>query len=466
MLFCSLTFLYYFLPCMLAVYFTVPGRFQNAALLLGSLFFYAWGEPKYVFLMAGIIGLTYLFGLLIEAYRNTAAGRIFCILSVCICLWFLLYYKYAGFLLANINALTGLSFHAANVVLPVGISFYTFQAVSYLIDVHKGAAAQRRIVCLALYIAMFPQLIAGPIVRYSDIAEQLRDREHSWDLAAAGIRRFLYGMAKKILLANQLGELCRMFLETQERSVLYCWLYAVAFMLHIYFDFSGYSDMAIGLGRIFGFRFLENFHDPYSAKSITAFWRRWHISLGMWFRDYVYIPMGGNRTGRGRQVFHIFIVWMLTGLWHGAAWNFVAWGLFFAVLLMIEKLWLLPILQTHPVFAAFYTLFFVMISFVIFDAPDLSRAAVVIGGLFAAGGIPLASAEAWYCLKSFGVVLVLAVLCAAPSARMVIKRLLNRGFGRAAGCQTARVAGFAVLLLVMTAYLVDGSFEPFLYFRF
>lgn len=451
---------------MLVLYFGVPRRFQNAALLLGSLFFYAWGEPKYVFLMAAVLFLTYLFGLLMELYRHTAAGKLFCTLSVGAIFSFLLYYKYAGFLLANIHALTGLTVFPVHTVLPVGISFYTFQAASYLVDVYRGEAPQKRFTRLALYIAMFPQLIAGPIVRYCEIEGQLERREHSWKSAAKGIRRFVTGMAKKILLANQLAELCSMFRQTQERSVLYCWLYASAFMLHIYFDFSGYSDMAIGLGRIFGFRFPENFKDPYSAKSITEFWRRWHISLGMWFRDYVYLPMGGNRVGTGRWIINIFTVWIFTGLWHGASWTFVIWGLYFAVLLLLEKLWLLPVLKRCPHLCTVYTLFFVMAGFVIFDAPDLSSAWEVFKGLSAAAEIPLASPEAWYCLRSFGAVLLLAAICAAPTARTLIKRFFKTTAGAALKCTAVKLAGLAGLLLVMTAYLVDGSFNPFLYFRF
>ncbi|MDE7311903.1 MAG: MBOAT family protein [Eubacterium sp.] len=466
MVFSSLTFLYYFLPCMLALYFAVPKRFQNAALLSGSLLFYAWGEPKYIFLMGLQIVLGYVCGLLLEAYRHTGAGRFVCILSVASSLSFLLYFKYAGFFLTNIHALTGIAMEPLDIALPAGISFYTFQMASYLADVYKGAPAQRHVSRLALYIAMFPQLIAGPIVRYCEIEDQLEHRQHSWESAAGGICRFITGMAKKILFANQLAELCTIFRETKERSVLFCWLYAIAFMLQIYYDFSGYSDMAIGLGRVFGFRFSENFRDPYASKSITEFWRRWHISLGMWFRDYVYIPMGGSHAGRLRQIFNILAVWMLTGLWHGAAWNFVLWGMYFAVLLMLEKLWLLPVLENSLAGSRIYTLFFVMAGFIIFDAPDIPWALDVIGGLFGAGGLSPASNEALYCLKSFGVVLLLAAFWASPTARAPVKRLLKSA-GAITPCgAAARLAGLAVLLLVMTAYLVDGSFQPFLYFRF
>lgn len=465
MLFSSITFLYYFLPLTVLLYFIVPRKLKNAALLLCSLVFYAWGEPKYVLLMGVSVLFAYGFGLLIEKYREKKRGRIFCVISVAVSLSFLLYFKYANFFLENLNALTGFSVSLFRISLPIGISFYTFQIISYTVDVYRGEAAQKNVLYLAVYVAMFPQLIAGPIVRYSDIALQIKNREHSWDLAAQGIRRFVVGLAKKILLANQFGELCSVFRTAEEKSVLFYWLYAFAFALHIYFDFSGYSDMAIGLGRIFGFRFLENFNYPYISASITEFWRRWHISLGSWFRDYVYIPLGGNRKGRGRQLLNILIVWMLTGFWHGAAWNFMLWGLFFAVLLTMEKLWLLKILEKSRILSRIYTLFFVLLSFVIFHAADLSQAYSDIGGLFGAGGIPLVSDEAWYCLRSFAVVFLFGVIGATPAVSSFVRRNSEKKiWGRIEA--VAEPVILTVLLLVMTAYLVDGSFNPFLYFRF
>ena len=337
MLFSSIPFLYYFLPLVLIFYFLAPARFKNHVLLLFSFIFYGWGEPKYLFLMVISIGFGYGFGLLLERYRQKPAAPWICFCSVAVSLGFLLYFKYADFFLENINAVTGLEIGLLKIALPIGISFYTFQMISYTVDVYRGEPAQRNPLYLATYIAMFPQLIAGPIVRYSQIAAQLQKRTHSIDLVALGIRRFLLGLGKKILLANQLGELCNAFLASGEKSVLFHWIYAIAFSLHIYFDFSGYSDMAIGLGKIFGFHFAENFNYPYISASITEFWRRWHISLGTWFRDYVYIPMGGNRLGKARWFFNIFTVWMLTGFWHGAAWNFVLRGLFFALMLIVEK---------------------------------------------------------------------------------------------------------------------------------
>lgn len=465
MLFSSIPFLYYFLPLVLAVYFLTPARFRNAVLLLASLIFYAWGEPKYVLLMLASILSGYGFGLLQERYQGQKGAKLVCGLSVAVSLSFLLYFKYADFFLENFNAATGLGVPLLRIALPIGISFYTFQIISYTVDVYRGEPAQKNLIHLAAYVAMFPQLIAGPIVRYSDIAQQLEHRSHSTALAAEGVRRFLIGLGKKILIANQLGELCSVFRASDEKSVLFYWLYAVAFALHIYFDFSGYSDMAIGLGKVFGFHFLENFNYPYISASITEFWRRWHMSLGTWFRDYVYIPLGGNRVGRARQLLNILVVWMLTGFWHGAAWNFVVWGLMFAVLLIMEKLWLLkPLSKCRPL-AHLYVVFFVVISFVIFNAENMGQALSDIGGLFGAGGIPLVSAEAVYCLRSFALVLILAVLGATPLLRNGLVRLSQYP---TAGKVLNALEPFTlfVLLLVMTGYLVDGSFNPFLYFRF
>ena len=465
MLFSSIPFLYYFLPLVLAVYFLPPARFRNAVLLLASLIFYAWGEPKYVLLMLASILSGYGFGLLQERYRGQKGAKLVCGLSVAVSLSFLLYFKYADFFLENFNAATGLGVPLLRIALPIGISFYTFQIISYTVDVYRGEPAQKNLIHLAAYVSMFPQLIAGPIVRYSDIAQQLEHRSHSTALAAEGVRRFLIGLGKKILIANQLGELCSVFRASDEKSVLFYWLYAVAFALHIYFDFSGYSDMAIGLGKVFGFHFLENFNYPYISASITEFWRRWHMSLGTWFRDYVYIPLGGNRVGRARQLLNILVVWMLTGFWHGAAWNFVVWGLMFAVLLIMEKLWLLkPLSKCRPL-AHLYVVFFVVISFVIFNAENMGQALSDIGGLFGAGGIPLVSAEAVYCLRSFALVLILAVLGATPLLRNGLVRLSQYP---TAGKVLNALEPFTlfVLLLVMTGYLVDGSFNPFLYFRF
>jgi len=350
--------------------------------------------------------------------------------------------------------------------LPIGISFYTFQLLSYNIDVYRGdAAAQKNPFTLAMYISLFPQLIAGPIVRYVDVEEQLARRGHSFTRVALGIRRFVFGLSKKVLIANALGELCDIFRASGELSVLFYWMYALAFTLHIYFDFSGYSDMAIGLGHIFGFHFMENFRYPYISASITEFWRRWHISLGSWFRDYVYIPLGGNRVSKPRWFFNIFLVWMLTGFWHGAAWNFVVWGLFFAVLLIIEKLWLLNGLKRAKVLSHIYVIFCVVVSFVIFNAADLSQAMADLAGMFGGLNLPLVSAETVYYLRSFLVVFVIAIIGATPLPVKIVEAAKKSKAGQLVLDITEPLL-LVVFLLLVTAYLVDGSFNPFLYFRF
>ena len=458
MLFSSIPFLYYFLPAVLLAYFAVPKGAKNAVLLLSSLIFYGWGEPKYVLLMIVTIASFYGCGLAIGTAKTQKAKKLWLSLSIVIGIVLLTVFKYADFFIQSFAAVTGLSLPLLKLALPIGISFYTFQCMSYAVDVYRGTAApQKDIIAFGAYVALFPQLIAGPIVRYVDVARELENRTTTLDDAMAGIRRFLMGLGKKILLANQLGLLTELFRDSSQKSILFHWLYAVAFMLHIYFDFSGYSDMAIGLGRIFGFHFIENFNYPYLSKSVTEFWRRWHMSLGSWFRDYVYIPLGGNRVGKLRWVFNILVVWMLTGLWHGASWNFVLWGLFFAALLLIEK-WL-PVLQQLPVILRrVYVLFAVMLSFVLFNAADLSKAAQDLAGLF--GGLPLFTQESLYYLRSYAVVFAVSIVGATPLPKALASRIPER--------ITAFLEPLVLiaLLLVCTAYLVDGSFNPFLYFRF
>ena len=475
MLFSSIPFLYYFLPAFLILYFIVPKAFKNAVLFVASLLFYAWGEPEYVLLMTASIIIGYVSGLLIEAFRKKGLSKIFLGISAVLNLGSLAYFKYADFFIENFNAVTGLSIPLLKIALPIGISFYTFQILSYTVDVYRGdVKAQKNIIALGTYVAMFPQLIAGPIVRYSAIERELSERKHNVENFALGIRRFIFGLAKKVLIANILGELCDIFKTSDDKAVLFYWLYAIAFALHIYFDFSGYSDMAIGLGRIMGFHFAENFDYPYISGSVTEFWRRWHMSLGSWFRDYVYIPLGGNRVPKARWFFNIFVVWMLTGLWHGASFNFIVWGLFFAVLLVLEKLWLLKKLEKSKVFSHIYVLFAVMISFVIFNAADMKEAFAYIGGMFGAGGVPLVSAEFVYYLKSYGPVLLLAAVLATPITKRIAQKVEGVSSDEAAGQETfgRKIFNFLepvillALMLVITAYLADGSFNPFLYFRF
>ena len=466
MLFSSIPFLYYFLPSVLILYFIVPKKLKNMVLMLSSLVFYGWGEPKYVVLMIASIVIGYFSGILIEAFSQKKLSKVFLGISVAVNLGFLAYFKYADFFIENFNAVTGLSIPLLRIALPIGISFYTFQILSYTIDVYrKDVPAQKNIINLAAYITMFPQLIAGPIVRYSDIAKQLEERTHSFENFSKGIRRFILGLGKKILIANSLGELCDVFKASDDKSVLFYWLYAVAFGLHVYFDFSGYSDMAIGLGRIFGFRFSENFNYPYISKSATEFWRRWHMSLGTWFRDYVYIPLGGNRVSKPKWFFNIFVVWFLTGFWHGAAWNFIIWGLFFAVLLIVEKVFLLKYLDKSKVISRVYTLVAVGISFVIFNATDMKEAFSYIGGMFGAGDLPLVSTEFFYYLKSFAVTLVIGIIGATPIVKKAVEKIFENS-KISKFIWVLEPVGLVALLAVMTAYLVDGSFNPFLYFRF
>ncbi len=468
MVFSSITFLFYFLPITVTLYFFVPGKYQNLVLVLCSMFFYAWGEPRYVLLMIAGILTAYGCGRLMELYKTRKGRMIWYVCSVWVSLFALLFFKYADFILENLNRFFGLDMPLLHVSLTVGISFYTFQIISYLTDVYRGAPAEKNMLHLAVYICMFPQLIAGPIVRYEDLAHQIRmdgeygaGRRTSFEKAAYGIRRFVTGLAKKVLLADQLGQLCQIFRLSEDKSVLFYWIYAVSCSLYIYFDFSGYSDMAVGLGSIFGFCFPENFNYPFISTSITEFWRRWHMSLGSWFRDYVYIPLGGSRKGRRRQIVCIFIVWILTGLWHGAEWNFVLWGLYFAILLCIEKVFI----KKRTFFSRLYFLFLISISFVIFHAENVSQVAADLRGLTGAGGIAPVSGEALYYLRSYALTLAAAILGATPFSRYVS--------GRMQGCLTGRrTAGLlepiwlSALMIVISAYLVDHTFQPFLYFRF
>lgn len=467
MVFSSITFLYYFLPLVIGLYFVCPKKLKNGVLLFSSLIFYGWGEPKYIIFMVLSIVVNYILGLLIERHSGSAWGKRWLIVSVVFSLGMLGYFKYVDFFIENVNSLTGLSVPLLKVVLPIGISFYTFQILSYTIDVYrKSTKAQKNILSLATYVAFFPQLIAGPIVRYTDIAQALDSREHRLMKIRIGIRRFLFGISKKVLIANSLGELCKIFADSQERNVLFYWLYAVAFTLQIYFDFSGYSDMAIGLGKVFGFDFQENFNYPFISQSITEFWRRWHMSLGTWFRDYLYIPLGGNRVGKMRWLFNIFLVWMLTGLWHGAAWNFVIWGMLFAVLLMIEKLWLGSFLKKMPKsISHLYVMLLVIISFVIFDAPDLSTSAERIRSMFGMSGLPFTGVQSVYYLRSYLIIFVLAIIGSTDLPKRIIGRIRKTPFGSIA-LTGAEPVVCVVLLLLTTAYLIDASFNPFLYFRF
>lgn len=458
MIFSSITFLYYFLPAVLIVYFLAPARFRNAVLMLFSLCFYGWGEPKYIIFMVVSIFIGYLAGMGIEHTTKSKVKTGLMAMAVMVNLGMLGYFKYADFFIDNFNRLTGMSISLLRITLPVGISFYTFQILSYVVDVYRGdTKVQKNLINLAAYITMFPQLIAGPIVRYSDLAEQLEERSYTSEKIMSGIRRFVIGLAKKVLIANQLGEFCSVFQSSQEQSVLFFWMNAIAFALQIYFDFSGYSDMAIGLGRLLGFEFMENFQYPYISKSITEFWRRWHISLGTWFRDYVYIPLGGNRKGMRRQIFNILVVWSLTGFWHGAQWNFLLWGMYFAVILIVEKCFLLKKLNTSKVWGHVYTLFLVMIGFVIFNVNEMQEIGWHFKNLFGFGQIPVVTQETMYYFKSYLPCFVMAMVGSTPIVKKVAERWKD---------SILEPVFLSIVLILVTSWLVNGSFNPFLYFRF
>lgn len=466
MVFSSISFIFYFLPVVLVAYFITPRKFRNIVLLAGSILFYAFGEPIYVLLLVFSSIIDFIHGLIIEKHRGAKKAKIALISSILINVSLLAFFKYADFMILNLNSWFDFGLKTLNLRLPIGISFYTFQTMSYTIDVYRGkASVQRNLLKLSTYVTLFPQLIAGPIVRYKDIQDQLNDTGMSFDNFAYGIKRFITGLAKKVLIANSLGQLSVIASSAQEPSVLFYWVGAIAFALQIYFDFSGYSDMAIGLGRMFNFKFLENFNYPYMAKSITDFWRRWHISLGTWFREYVYYPLGGNRSGKLRWFGNILVVWFLTGFWHGANWNFIIWGLFFGLILIIEKLFLKKLLDITPGFINhIYVVFTVVISFVIFKNENLADLMLNLKGMFGALDIPFVSAETLYYIKSNAILFIAAAFGATPLVNNLYGRLKETRFRKFS--TTAAPVVMAALLILLTGYIVDSSFNPFLYFRF
>ena len=468
MLFSSIPFLYYFLPVVIFLYFIVPFKFKNFILMLVSLFFYGWGEPTYLFLMVGVSLIGYVFGFFIDKYRERKTlSKIFMFVSLIGSFSILAIFKYADFFIENVNGLFGANIALLKLALPIGISFYTFQIASYTIDLYWGnIKLQKSFIKFMTYVSMFPQLIAGPIVRYSDIEKEIDDRKITRADVAYGVRRFTLGLSKKILLANVFGEFVDIAKTSKEMSVLYMWLYVIAYSLHIYFDFSGYSDMAIGLGKAFGFSFPENFNYPYISKSVTEFWRRWHLTLSTWFRDYIYIPLGGNRVSKLKWYRNILVVWAFTGLWHGASWNFVIWGLMFAAILVLEKLFLGKLLEKAPtILRRIYTLIIIFISWVVFDATSLAQIGERLGIMFGLGGVPLVTAETLYYLKSYLIIFIIGVIGATPLPSMLVKKLSDKETMHKF-VNLAEAVALPVLLIVSTAYLVDGSFNPFLYFRF
>jgi D-alanyl-lipoteichoic acid acyltransferase DltB (MBOAT superfamily) len=473
MVFSSIGFLFFFLPSLLVVYYIIPRRMReirNFVLLGFSLFFYAYGGPRFLVLMLVSIIINYVCGLFVSKERSEKTRRFFLASAVILGLGLLGWFKYSRFFAETINAL-GTSLPIPNVTLPIGISFFTFHGLSYIIDVYRGTASpMKNPLRIALYISLFPQLVAGPIVRYSTVSDHLGTRDENLTDFSEGAMRFVFGLAKKMLLANTLGLIADQAFAPSAGplSASLAWLGALAYTGQIYFDFSAYSDMALGLGRMFGFHFLENFNYPYIAKSVTEFWRRWHISLTSWFRDYVYIPLGGNRCGKLKNIRNIVIVWFLTGFWHGAAWNFIFWGLWFCVLLLGEKFVWGNLLEKVPsVFRHIYTLVIVVLSWVLFRADSLSSAVSYIGAMFGAGGTALTNGQTIYLLREYWPELIVSVIAAMP-VKNTVQSFLKKyeaGFGRLLFVWGPRILGF-VLLVFSYMKLVIGSFNPFIYFRF
>ena len=458
MVFSSITFLFYFLPLVILSYFLSPSKLKNLTLLIFSLIFYTFGEPKYIFIMIFSTIVDYIHALIIDKYRNTLKAKIALISSIVINLSLLVFFKYSNFFISIINSIFSANLDSLNLTLPIGISFYTFQTMSYTIDVYKNEAKpQKNILNLATFITLFPQLVAGPIVRYVDIAKQLDTRNSDIDKIYNGVYRFIIGLSKKILLANNLGIIWSSIKISQYRelSILTSWLGIICFSLQIYFDFSGYSDMAIGLGKIFGFDFLENFNFPYISKSITEFWRRWHISLGLWFRDYVYIPLGGNKVSKLKWFRNIFIVWFLTGLWHGASFNFILWGLYFGFILILEKLFILNILNKFPdFFKHTYTLLLVIIGFVFFEIENLKDIFNYFNAMFNLNNKFIDSTFIYYLTPNITLIII-SIISSTP----LIKNILDKNI-------YIRFIFIILGFILSVSFLVDSSFNPFLYFRF
>lgn len=481
MVFSSMVFLCGFLPTVLIVYAICPARYRNFFLFIASLFFYAWGEPRYIVIMLFSTVFDFCNGLLMEYLDHKGRQQYrkwVLVLSVMVNIGILCFFKYTDFVLQSVGELTGKPVQLLKLALPIGISFYTFQTLSYTIDVYRRQVqVQHNIIDFGMYVCLFPQLIAGPIVRYSDIQDQIRDHRGSWDDRFYGVQRFITGLAKKVLLANQIGALWDQIsvLQHGDMSMAAAWLGAIAYTFQIYFDFSGYSDMAIGLGHLFGLRFPENFNYPYLSQSITEFWRRWHITLGTWFREYVYIPLGGNRKGMLRQIFNLLVVWFLTGLWHGAGWNFILWGLYFFVLLLVEKLFLLKEMKRWPrVFRHLYAMFFIILGWAVFACDDMKVLSTYIGTMFGVDTVAGNSISLYY-WSSYGLFLVVLLIGSLELPRRLGEKLCEciRGqLGAAAPARGERIVfllrlvWLAVLLTASTALLVSGSYNPFLYFRF
>ena len=458
MLFSSITFLYYFLVILFMVYFITPKKYKNIVLLIFSLLFYFFGEPKYIIVLLLSCIINYIFGNLVVGKNK----KIFLIIACIYNIGQLLIFKYTDFFIDNINSIFNSNIPFTYIVMPIGISFFTFQALGYVIDVYRGKhKPASKLTDFMTYVSLFPQLVAGPIVRYSDVEKELIKRECTYDKFSDGVRRFVFGLSKKVLLANVLGEIINNLVEI---NVLSSWFKPILFTLQIYFDFSGYSDMAIGLGLMFGFRFLENFNYPLIASSITDFWRRWHISLSSWFRDYVYIPLGGNRVSKLKWVRNIFIVWFLTGFWHGASWNFIIWGLYFGVILVIEKVLLGKYLEKTKVLKYIYSLLIIVIGFLIFNSNSVNEIIISLKNMFLITDVPFSSKETIYYLKSNLLLIIISIVGATPLMKNIILKIKNSEYSKIIDFIEPIV--YIILLTLCTAFLIDASFNPFLYFRF
>ena len=477
MIFSSITFIYFFLPLLLITYFLVPKKMRNIILLIFSLIFYFLGEPKYIIILLLSCIINYIFGNLIYNNSNLTdntnltnnkcnfkknTSKIYLIIAIIYNVGQLLIFKYTDFFITNINSILNIKVPLLYIIMPIGISFFTFQALGYIIDIYrKKHKPAKNIIDFMTYICLFPQLIAGPIVRYSDIENELTNRNTSYQLFSDGVKRFTIGLSKKVLLANVLGEFAKSLINV---NFLSSWLKPIIYTLQIYFDFSGYSDMAIGLGLMFGFKFLENFNYPLVADSITEFWRRWHISLSSWFKDYIYIPLGGNRVGMLKWIRNIFIVWFLTGFWHGASWNFIIWGLYFGVILVIEKLFLKKYLDKTKIIKYLYTTILVVISFLIFNSNSILEITESLKKMFLINKTPFSDIETVYYLKSNLTILIISILAATPLMKNTIIKLRKTKINKIINFLEPLV--YIILLTLSTAFLIDESFNPFLYFRF
>ena len=467
MVFSSVVFLYIFLPIMLLLYFIVPSKYKNAIMILASLVFFAWGEIKYILIMLLLAVMDFWCGNKIEQNEDRGKRKLYLTIDVGVNLLILFFFKYADFIIANINAITGFNIPLLNIPLPIGVSFNTFQSLSYIIDVYKRTVkCEKSFYNYLTYTTLFPQIIAGPIVRYEEVDDTLETKNISKDNFTLGMKRFILGLAKKVLIANNVGMLFNVIQNNMynEMSSLLAVIGIVAFALQIYFDFSGYSDMAIGLAKIFGMDFDENFRYPYISRSITEFFRRWHITLSRWFKDYIYIPLGGNRKGIVKQLRNILVVWFLTGMWHGASWNFIVWGLFFGVILVMEKLFMLKVLEKLPnVFKHIYTLFLVLISWAIFAFDDLNLGVECVKNMLTIGNVPIVNSEALYYLKNYAILFIIGAIFSTPLPYKLFSKLenSNKKFTQVLVCLV-----YIGLFILSTALLVSDTYNPFLYFRF